>query len=156
MRGWYEHCKTGWKLQGKKVGSAQYIRDEDGKLLRKLEEIRARCRRYFDSLFNTTSAALNRNIIEGLSPKSIALSLADPPIVNEAKKTLRSIANGKAIGPDKRLAEVLKLRLSESSHEILLALHGIIVAVWITVEVPQEWKEATIKVLHKKEGSGRV
>ena len=42
MRGWYGHLKGGWKLQGKKVGSAQYITDEDGKLLRKLEEIRAR------------------------------------------------------------------------------------------------------------------
>ena len=42
VRGWYGHLKGGWKLQGKKVGSAQYIRDEDGKLLRKLEEIRAR------------------------------------------------------------------------------------------------------------------
>ena len=40
--------------------------------------------------------------------------------------------------------------LSDSSHEILLAFHDIIVAVWMTGEVPQEWKDATIKVLHKK------
>ena len=38
------YLKGGWKLQGKKVGSAQYIRDEDRKLLRRLEEIRARWR----------------------------------------------------------------------------------------------------------------
>ena len=151
MRGWCGHRKAGWKLQSKKVGSAKYIRDEDGKLLRKLDEIRARYRRYFASLFNTTSAALNRNIIEGLSPKPVvALSLGDPPNVNEAKKSLSSIANSKATGPDELLAEVLKPRLSDSSHEILLAIHGIIVAVWITGEVPQEWKDATIKVLHKK------
>ena len=74
MGGWYRHLKGGWKLQGKKVGSAQYIRDEDGKLLRKLEEIRARWRPYFTSLLNTTLAALNRTIIESLSPKLIALS----------------------------------------------------------------------------------
>ena len=42
LRGWYGHLKGGWKLQGKKFGSAQYIRDENGKLLRKLDEIRAR------------------------------------------------------------------------------------------------------------------
>ena len=29
-------------MQGDKVGSVQYIRNEDGKFLRKLEEIRAR------------------------------------------------------------------------------------------------------------------
>ena len=45
VRGWYGHLKGGWKLQGKKLESAQYIRDENGKLLRKLGEIRARWRR---------------------------------------------------------------------------------------------------------------
>ena len=34
VRGWYGHLRGGWKLQGKKLGSAQYIRDENGKLLR--------------------------------------------------------------------------------------------------------------------------
>ena len=60
------------------------------------------------------------------------------------------MASGKAMGPDELPAELLKLRLSDSSHEILLAFHDIVVAVWMTGEVPQEWKDATIKVLHKK------
>ena len=150
VRGWYGHLKGGWKLQGKKLGSAQHIRDENGKLLRKLDEIRARWRRYFTSLLSTTSAALNRTIIEGLSQKPTALSLGDPPIVSKEKQALRSMVNGKAIGPDELPAELLKLGFSDSSHEILLAFHGIIVAVWMTGEVPQEWKDATIKVLHKK------
>ena len=150
LRGWYGHLKGGWKLQGKKLRGAQYIRDENGQLLRKLDEIRARWRRYFTSLLNTTSATLNRTIIEGLSQKPTALSLGDPPVVSETKKALRSMANGKAMGPDELPAELLKLGLSDSSHEILLAFHDIIVAVWMTGEVPQEWKNATIKVLHKK------
>ena len=48
------------------------------------------------------------------------------------------MANGKAMGPDELPAELLKLGLSDSSHEILLAFHGIIVAVCMTWEVPQE------------------
>ena len=150
MRGWYGDLKSGWKLQGKKVGSARYMRDEDGKLLRKLEGIRARWRRHFASLLNTTSAAFNRTIIEGLSPKPVALPLGDPPVVNETKKALRSIAYGKAIGSDELPVELLKLGLFDSSHEILLAFPGIIVAVWMTGEVSQEWKDATNNVLHKK------
>ena len=59
VRGWYGHLKGGWKLRDKKLGSAQYIRDENGKLLQKLDEIRARWRRHFTSLLSTTSAALN-------------------------------------------------------------------------------------------------
>ena len=63
------------------------------------------------------------------------------------------MANGKAMGPVELPAELLKLGLSDSSHEILLAFHGIIVAVWMTGEVPQEeWQDATIKGLHKKKG----
>ena len=150
VRGWYEHLKGGWKLQRKKLGSAQYIRDENGKLLRKLEEIRARWRRYFTSSLNTTSATLNRTVIEGLSQKPTALSFGDPPVVSEKKKTLRSMANGKAMGPDELPAELLKLGLSDSSHEILLAFHDIIVAVWMTGKVPQEWKDATVNSLHKR------
>ena len=149
VRGLYGHLKGGWKLHVKKLGSAQYIRDENGKLLRKLDEIRARQRRYFTTLLNTTSAALNRTIIEGLSQKPTALSLRDPPVVSETKKALRSIANSKAMGPDELPSELLKLGLSDSPHEILLAFHDIIVAVWLTGEVPQEWKDATINVLHK-------
>ena len=60
------------------------------------------------------------------------------------------MANGKAMGPDELPVELLKLGLSDSSHEILLPFHDIIVAVWTTGEVPQEWKDANIKVLHKK------
>ena len=70
--------------------------------------------------------------------------------MSETKKALRSMANGKAMGPDELPAEMLKLGLSDSSHETLHAFHDIIVAVWMTGEVPQEWKDAIIKVLHKK------
>ena len=119
------------------MGSAQYIRDEDGKILRKLEENRARWRRYFASLLNTTSAALNRTIIEALLTKPVALSLGDPPVVNETNPALGCMANRKAMGPDELPTELLKNGLCCSSHEILLAFCGIIVAVWMTGEVPQ-------------------
>ena len=107
----------------------QYTRDEDGKLLRKLEEIRSRWRRHFASLLNTTSAALNRTTIWNLSPKPVALSLGDPPVVNKTKQALRYMANGKAMEPDELPAELLKLGLSDSSHKVLLEFCGIIVAV---------------------------
>ena len=67
------------------MGRAQYIRDDDGDLLRKLEQICERRRRYFASFLHTTSAALDRTIIEGLSPKPVALSLENPPDVDETK-----------------------------------------------------------------------
>ena len=150
MRGWYGHLKGGWILKGKNVGSAEYIKDENGKLLRKLAEIRERWRQYFASLFNTTSAALDRTITEGLSPKPVALSLEDPLVVDETKQALTPMANGKATKPHELPSELLKLGLCGSSYEILLTFHIILVAVWVTGVVPQEWEDTTIKVLHKK------
>ena len=63
MRGWYEYLKGGWRLQEKNGGGVQYIRNEDRKLLRKLEEIRERCKRYLFSLLNTTLTTLDQTII---------------------------------------------------------------------------------------------
>ena len=50
------------------------------------------------------------------------------------------MVNGKAMGLDKLSdelpVELLKVGFSDSSHESLLAFHGIIVALWMTGEIP--------------------
>ena len=116
MRGWYGHLKDGCGLQVAKVGSAQYTRDEVGKLLRKLDKIRERWRLYSTYLFNTILAALDRIIIEGPPPKLVARILGDPQVVHETKQALRSMANNKAMGLDELPVEVLTHGLSDSSH----------------------------------------
>ena len=93
------------------MGSAQYTKDEDGKLLRNLKEILEGWRRRFPSLLNTTSAALDLIITEGLSPTPAALSLEDTLVEDETKQALRSMADGKAMGPDELPADLLELRL---------------------------------------------
>ena len=93
------------------MGSAQYTRDEDGKFLRKLKEIREGWRRCFPSLLSTTSAALDLIITASLSPTPAALSLEVTPVVDETKQALRSMANGKAMIPDELPVDLLELRL---------------------------------------------
>ena len=52
------------------------------------------------------------------------------------------MVNGKAMGLDKLSdelpVELLKVGFSDSSHESLLAFHGIIVALWMTGIIPQD------------------
>ena len=81
------------------------------------------------SLLGTTLTAFDRTIIEGLSPKPVALSLRLLSIVEETKHALRSVANDKAMGSDELPGELLKLELSDSFHIILLIIQGIIVDV---------------------------
>ena len=52
------------------------------------------------------------------------------------------------MGPDGLPAELLKV-LADEGENILGKFHDIIVAVWRGGGVPQQWKDATIKVLHK-------
>ena len=67
----------------------------------------------------------------------------------EIREAIQSMANEKAVGPDSLPAELLKLY----DPDILQHFHSIILAVWTEGEVPQQWKDATIKVLHKKDRS---
>ena len=54
--------------------------------------------------------------------------------MDDTKQALRSMVNVKVIGPDELPVGLLKLALSNSSHEIVLAFYGIIVAVCMTGE----------------------
>ena len=44
----------------------------------------------------------------------------------------------------------MKLGLNGEAPEILYHFHSIVSQVWISGEVPQEWKCVSVKVLHKK------
>ena len=62
----------------------------------------------------------------------------------------RALANRKAVEPDGLTAELLKGLADEEKLNTLGKLHDIIVAVWREGGVPQQWRHATINVLHKK------
>ena len=59
------------------------------------------------------------------------------------------MANAKAVGPDALSAALLKLGLQQD-RTILLELHRLITLIWREVNVPQQWKDAFVTVLHKK------
>ena len=59
---------------------------------------------------------------------------------------IRGMPSWKAVGPDSLPAELLKL----DHPELIRCFHNLLVDVWRTGDVPQQWKDATMKVLHKK------
>ena len=60
------------------------------------------------------------------------------------------MANWKAPGADSLPVELLKLDDPTREPVVLKHFHAILGRVWRGEEIPQEWKDATIKVLHKK------
>ena len=62
---------------------------------------------------------------------------------------LRSISNAKAVGPEELPFEFLKLGI-KLDPTVLREFHRVIKLVWHQREVSQRWRDAVIKVLHKK------
>ena len=66
------------------------------------------------------------------------------------EEAIRAMANHKAVGPDGLALELLKVVVDEADSDNFAIIYEIVVAVWRRWRVPQQWKDATIKVLHKK------
>ena len=60
------------------------------------------------------------------------------------------MVNWKVPGADSLPVELLKLNDSTREPVVLRHFHAVLVRVWRGEEIPQEWKDATIKVLYKK------
>ena len=59
------------------------------------------------------------------------------------------MANAKAVGQDEIPVEVLKIGINHDP-TVLREFRRMIKLVWHQLEVPQRWRDAVIKVLHKK------
>ena len=148
MAGFYTHLK-GIDVEGSRPVTSQNIKDEDGKVLRDASQICARWARHFSKLLNTKSPTLDPRLAARVKCWPTCVPLDDLPSLGETEEAIRGMANSKAVGPDDLPAEVIKLFL-DGDQGLLYDFHAIIVAVWQTGEVPQQWKDATIKVLFKK------
>ena len=69
--------------------------------------------------------------------------------MQELTDAIRSLANGKAVGPDGVHVELFKIALN-GDPALRQRLLDIVVGIWRGGDVPQQWKDAIIKVLHKK------
>ena len=69
--------------------------------------------------------------------------------MQELTDAIRSLANGNAVGPDGVSVELSKITLN-GDPALRRRLLDIVVRIWGGGEVPQQWKDAIIVVLHKK------
>ena len=146
--GFYKHLKM-MNLEGKRDRSSAYVKDENGILLRDVELIRERWIRWFHTLLNAKSPRFDPNIAKGLDQWPENMPLEVQPTMQELTDAIRSFANGKVVGPDGVSVEVFKVTLN-GDLALRRRLLDIVVRIWRGGEVPQQWKDAIIMVLHKK------
>ena len=87
--GFYEHLKT-MNLEGKR--DPQFIKYEDGNLLRDVELIRERWVWWFRTLLNTTSPKLDPNIAKALDQWPVNTPLGVLATMQELIDAIRSLA----------------------------------------------------------------
>ena len=147
QRGFSEHLKGAVGTGGEKAVSEQYVRDEDGALLRDKVRIRKRWAGFSYRLLDTKSLALDPTIIELFPKRPLALPHGDEPAIDEMTGVVRSsMPNWKVAGPDSLAAELLKLHHPEFTH----CFHSILANIGKTGYIPQQRKFATVNILHRK------
>ena len=146
--GFYKHLKT-MNLEGKRYCSSAYVKYENGAFLRDVELIHERWVRWFHTLLSAKSPRLGPNIAEGLDQWPENMPLGVQPKVQGLTVAIRSLANGKAVGPDGVSVEQFKIILN-GDPALRRRQLDIVVRIWRGGEVPQQWKYAIIMVLHKK------
>ena len=126
--GFYRRLKT-MNTEGKRDYNSQFIKDEHGSLLRDVEVIRERWVRLFHTHLNTKSPKLDPNIAEGLEQWPENTTLGNQPTMQELTDAIRSLANGKAVGPDGVPVELFKIALN-GDPALRQRLLDIVVGIW--------------------------
>ena len=104
---------------------------------------------FFGTLLNSKFNQLRLDILEGLPQWAITHALGVEPTENDLIGAMMSMVNANAMGPDEVPIEFLKLGINHDP-TVLREFHRVIKLVWHQREVPQRWRDAVIKHMHKK------
>ena len=105
--------------------------------------------RYFGTLLSAKPDKLRPDILEGLPQWPVTHAFGVEPTENELIGALRPMTKTKAVGPDEQPVKLLELVLNHDP-TVPREFHRVIKLVWHQREVPKRWRDAVIKVLHKK------
>ena len=130
----------------KDVQEVRNIRDEDGNVLTSEEDILDRWKGYFERLMNEEHPRELRTQLATTNVQAV------PDISkSEVWKSMQSMKNGKALGPDGIPAEAWKC-LGEPAVEFLTSLFNRILR---GEPMPDEWRQSTIVPIYKKKGDAQ-
>ena len=99
------------QLEETKKVKSQCVRDEEGRQLRGKGLIYERWMWFFCSLLNAKSDILDPDVPKKLPQEPVASALGIEPTEKEIAKSMKAMANAKAVRPDDLHAELLKLEL---------------------------------------------
>ena len=124
QRGLFQRFKS-LNIENTRKVSSQYIRDQEGVMLRDPGVVLGRWAWFFGTLLNSKSDQLRLNIIEVLPKWPITHALGVEPTQNELIGALRSMANAKVVRSDELPVALFKLGINHDP-TVLREFHRVI------------------------------
>ena len=119
------------------------IRDHDGNILTDIKSILRRWQEHFNELLNGDATVDPSPEVEHFPDDGVWVDL---PTYGEVKNAIASLKNNKSPGPDSIPAELFK----HGGEKLVDVLHNVIVRVWQSEILPEEWLNGALCPLHKK------
>ena len=138
------------KLNGSRQGftpRAEMCRDKDGVILTDEREVINRWKQHFEEHLNGAEAETEDQDGRGDDYIGTAGEGEEPaPTMREVKDAIKKLKNNKAAGKDGIAAELIKM----GPARLASRLHRLIVRIWESEQLPEEWKEGVICPIYKK------
>ena len=127
-----------------KTAKIEHIKEKNGSLLTKENEIKTRWKDHFNEILNRPEppvpAEISTNGVEVL-PINTA-----HPTTNEIRSVIKELKSGKAPGYDNITGELIRVDFETSVKQI----HNLLTKIWDEEAIPTDWKKGMIVILPKK------
>ena len=130
-------------LSGKRNRTNCPVKDKNGDIITGEEKERKRWAEHFEEILNRPPPPVPPDIPPATEPLEVNTG---PPTKQETMKAIKSLKTGKAPGPDGIPPEALKADIQTSTD----MLHPLLVKIWETETVPDDWRKGLLVKLPKK------
>ena len=130
------------KRQRQDLGQLGVIKDRDGNILHRDEDIKRRWREYFEQLLNTENE--REELGEAQRVEGPVMEIQN----TEVKRALSKMKKGKAPGPSEFQIDMIKILAAEGEEWMLELLR----AIWEEEVMPKDWEESLMVSIFKQKG----
>ncbi len=146
MKGFYELIN---EIYGPTHKSFASLKTADGTLLlTDQQEVLFRWGEHFEELLNRPST-VDEEIIDSVPARPLVNAAEIEPSLAEIVTIIKNLKNGKSPGDDGIPPEIFKY----GGQKLTRKLYRLIIQIWRSEEIPQQFKDATIVSIYKNKGS---
>ncbi|XP_055626490.1 LINE-1 retrotransposable element ORF2 protein isoform X1 [Toxorhynchites rutilus septentrionalis] len=127
------------------VPRAEMCRNKEGGILTNEREVIERWRQHYDEHLNSAQTG-DLDGVEEVYTGAMNNDDVPPPTMGEVKEAINQLKNHKAAGKDGLVAELFK----GGPRKLVECMHRLIVRIWDTEQLPEEWKDGVICPIYKK------